>query len=32
MWAAGVGDRILGRQAWLADNADALSRALLDRP
>jgi hypothetical protein len=32
MWAEGIGDRILRRQTWLADNADALSRALLDRP
>lgn len=28
MWAEGVGERILRRQRWLADNADALHRAV----
>ena len=29
MWDEGVGDRILRRQAWLAENADALQRAIV---
>jgi len=32
MWDDGVGDRILRRQAWMADHADRLQRAIAGAP